>query len=137
MRWVVQWVKFCKNLHFAQAPRLNTYDKEGYDVESAERIDCEPDQANVVGSKVADQPGKHYILIDLDVPHVYTPSSTPGHGHLIIGVPVDFPDYLKVLEVLSSVGVVENGFANATKSRGEGWLRVPWAKKPKKEVTYQ
>jgi hypothetical protein len=74
--------------------------------------------------------GKHRVLLDLDVPHVYVPSTTAGHGHLVIDVSLGWTDYMKLLIQLSSIGILQEGFVNATAKRGETWLRAPGIMKP-------
>lgn len=69
--------------------------------------------------------GKHRVMLDLDCPHVYVPSSTEGHGHLIIDVPQDFNNLLTLLNLMFEMGILQSGFAAATKHRGETWLRAP------------
>lgn len=73
--------------------------------------------------------GKHRVLLDLDVQHVYVPSSTPGHGHLIIDVAQDFNTVVALLNMMFEMGILQSGFASATKHRGETWLRAPGIKK--------
>ena len=50
------------------------------------------DQANVVSSlQSGTEPGsraQHYPVLDLDLPAVLVPSSTPGHSHLYIDLPI-------------------------------------------------
>lgn len=69
--------------------------------------------------------GKHRVMLDLDCPHVYVPSSTEGHGHLIIDVPQDFNNLMALLNMMFDMGILQSGFAAATKHRGETWLRAP------------
>lgn len=79
--------------------------------------------------KLDKRQGKHRVLLDLDVQHVYVPSSTPGHGHLIIDVHQDFNTVLALLNMMFDMGILQSGFASATKTRGETWLRAPGVKK--------
>lgn len=73
--------------------------------------------------------GKHRVLLDLDVPHIYVPSSEPGHGHLIIDVPQPWDKLQKLLQLLGEMGILQWGFVDATTSRGETWLRRPGVSK--------
>ena len=73
--------------------------------------------------------GKHRVLLDLDVPHVYIPSSTEGHGHLVIDVPQDWENLNKLLQLMGDMGILQYGYVDATKSRGESWLRAPGVSK--------
>lgn len=72
---------------------------------------------------------KHKPVIDFDVPVTLVPSGTPGHSHLYIDVPVNAHFYFKMLDAMADAGVVERGFANLSRERGFGSVRVPW--KPK------
>ena len=73
--------------------------------------------------------GKHRVLLDLDVPHVYVPSTTDGHGHLVIDVPQDWTNLCKLLQLLGDMHILQYGSVDATFSRGETWLRTPGTKK--------
>lgn len=84
--------------------------------------------ANIVTSKRAD--GRHAILLDLDVPAYLVPSSTPGHSHLYIDANLSESDYLTLLDLLRCAGVIEKGYASASKRHRATSLRLPWAKKP-------
>lgn len=96
-------------------------------------------EANAIGSKVTGYtnshedfytgPDMHKPVLDLDVPHFYTESSTPGHGHLIIDKHVPWNKYLKLLEVLEDCGILEPGYVAAARNRRESWMRTPWTEK--------
>jgi hypothetical protein len=73
--------------------------------------------------------GTHRVLLDLDCQHVYAPTSTPGHGHLIIDVPQTWENLNKLLQLLGDMHILQYGFVDATKSRGESWLRAPGVSK--------
>ena len=86
-------------------------------------VKCHPKDSNLVCSEIAED--QHYVLLDLDVPHAYSPSSTVGHGHLYIDKVLPFEDYLEILQVLSKHGIIEAGFYEWTKRRGYAALRPP------------
>lgn len=71
----------------------------------------------------------HKPVIDLDIPVRYFSSSTPGHGHLYIDKRMSFRDMVKLLDVMVEVGLVERGFVESTKARGEAYVRLPWVRK--------
>ena len=73
--------------------------------------------------------GKHRVLLDLDCPHVYIPSTTPGHGHLVIDVPQEWHELRKLLQLLGDMKILQYGFVDATVARQETWLRAPGIKK--------
>lgn len=91
------------------------------------------DQANIVTSSIDGQPGMHAPVIDLDFPHTYVPSSTPGHGHLYIDTPMDEETFWLFLETLADVGVIEEGYFKVSKKRGYSAVRLPWIKKENHE----
>jgi hypothetical protein len=72
---------------------------------------------------------KHALLLDLDVPHVYLPSSTPGHGHLMIDLQLNHREWETVMLALADAEVLEKGYVDASIARGYSALRLPWIKK--------
>ena len=79
--------------------------------------------------------GMHHPCLDIDIPHVYVPSTNPDHGHLILtGITMDTEKYLKFLQVLADYGILEQGFVNVAKHRKQSWLRMPWITKQGKEL---
>jgi len=91
--------------------------------------------ANVVSSQITtpswmtEKHPYHAVLLDLDVPAHLVPSSTHGHSHLYIDVSVPEPTYFKLLDALADCGVIERGYATASKNKGGTFLRMPWVKK--------
>lgn len=97
------------------------------DIEAANLITSALDVPTPGGKKSA---ALHSPALDLDIEHVYVPSSTPGHAHLYIdGVILSWKDYLKWLRHTAKVGIIETGFVDAAEARGFTGLRVPWVKK--------
>jgi hypothetical protein len=78
---------------------------------------------NLVSSLRPD--GRHMPAIDLDIPHHYVPSSTEGHGHLYIDVPMTWAQYEALLALLYSLEIVEEGFYRLSVSRKASFLRKP------------
>lgn len=89
---------------------------------------CEREDANLVSSLCED--GQHRPIIDLDIGATLVPSSTPGHGHLYIDVPMSFDTMIALIDALASAGVVERGWSRAVRNRGMTLVRPPWVKKP-------
>jgi hypothetical protein len=92
--------------------------------------------ANVVSSKriapgANDGETRHSLVLDIDHPAWLIPSTTPGHYHLYIDVPGGLNEsmYFAVLELLARAGVIEEGYANASKARGYSSARLPWIEK--------
>lgn len=72
----------------------------------------------------------HLPVLDLDVPHRLEPSSTEGHSHLYIDVPVKWDVYVKLLDALANAGIVERGYVEASKAKGATMVRKPGVTKP-------
>jgi len=85
-------------------------------------------EPNIRTSERPDGTG-HYLFLDLDVPHEYVPSSTEGHGHLVVDVSLGEDAMFEVLGVLAKHGVVQLGWVAACAARGAATLRLPGVKK--------
>lgn len=75
--------------------------------------------------------GKHRPILDIDLPAALIPSSTPGHYHLYIDKPMEWDRYEDLLDALSAVGIIEEGYASASCDREYTSVRLPWIKKSK------
>jgi hypothetical protein len=73
----------------------------------------------------------HQVIVDLDIPAVLVPSSTPGHSHLLIDRVLSFDAYISLLEALVTAGIVQKGYVDAAKAphRQAAMLRLPWIRK--------
>lgn len=71
----------------------------------------------------------HRIVLDIDVPVKVVPSSTEGHSHLYIDVPIHWGDYQELLYALVTAGVLEEGYVEASIREGYTSARLPWIKK--------
>lgn len=113
--------------HFLQ--HIGTDSKDA--VIPGDRNECSLGDANLVSSEIAagEHAGKHTVAIDLDVPAVLVASSTPGHSHLYIDVPMTWGAYERLLIALSAAGVVEPGYLAACRRRKHTSLRLPWIRK--------
>ena len=73
---------------------------------------------------------KHMVMFDVDVPMVVYPSSTEGHSHVYFPTNhVSDDDLFKLLDALADAGIVERGYAKASRARGFAALRPPWLRK--------
>ena len=98
--------------------------------------------ANIISSEIdrAPRPGDgnptgepmHTVMLDLDVEARLLPSSTPGHYHLYIDVPMPWRKYKRLLKTLAHVGIIEPGYYRAAAQRQATFLRLPWIRKPAK-----
>lgn len=112
---------------YYKVEQLNGSDHEP-DVD--DRTECSREEANVVGSLCQD--GMHRPVIDVDHDCQLVPSSTPGHFHLYLDVPMTWEKYEKLLGALVDAGVVSHFYAKAASVRQQSFVRVPWVKKPPK-----
>jgi hypothetical protein len=116
-----------------------TFDVGGrltYMVERDEHEIREPapiEDSHLVSSEVRDT-DLHMPCIDIDVPIRVVESSTPGHGHLYIDHAMSWEHYDAILQALVAAGVVEQGYYDASVSRGATHLRLPWVRKPQPEA---
>lgn len=96
-------------------------------------LDAPVQDANIVTS-LMDIPGHrdltlHRPVIDIDKPVQVVESTTGGHAHLYIDHMMPWEDYLELLAVMVKVGLVEEGYLNASKARGYTAVRLPWISK--------
>lgn len=79
----------------------------------------------------------HRPILDIDFPIYAIPSSTPGHYHLYIDKPMSKSDYMKLLATLAEVGIIEQGYYNASRMRGYTMVRLPGVKKEESKRLFQ
>ncbi len=92
----------------------------------------DPDEADLITSGIATSGSPsswHTVMLDLDVPAVLVPSTTEGHSHLYIDVPVRWEVYQELLAVLAKAKILESGYVAASRNRGFTSLRLPWVRK--------
>lgn len=113
---------------FAQG-KLRHSCMEGYDPELGHVFptpDHDVDElhpANLIMSEKEN--GKHMLFLDLDVEHEYRPSSTDGHGHLAVNLDLEPDAMFLLMDILAAGGVIEVGYAKASRQRGYAGLRLP------------
>ena len=79
-------------------------------------VEAEPEVSNLISSKCDN--GKHAPVIDIDIPIAVYPSSQLGHYHLYIEKEITWTQYTRILKALSSAGIIEEGYLNASLERG-------------------
>lgn len=99
----------------------------------ADRQPSETD-ANVVSSHVVGT-RLHAPIIDLDFPHRYVPSTTPGHSHLYLDVPISRWRLFVLLQGLYVGGVIEKGTFYWSLRRGGTFVRREGVKKTAEEAS--
>lgn len=88
-----------------------------------ERIHTSESNANLISSE--DDEGLHTPFLDIDFDAELVPSRTPGHYHLMLhGIRMPWEDYEKVINVLADVGIIEDGYRNASLARKATFLRT-------------
>lgn len=128
LRSMYQEMKAYKNIKF------DNYEKVKRDGDS-ERVETDDifHDAQVVSSEIKDdifmEAGSHYIALDIDLPVIAIPSSTPHHTHLYIPRSLPWDKYVKFIEACVDIGIVEHGYLEASKKRKATFLRLPWIKK--------
>lgn len=78
---------------------------------------------NLISSLTTD--GKHMPILDLDFPHRVEPSTTPGHSHLYLDVPISKWRWFVLMSALRFAGVIELGFYVWSIRRGANFVRLP------------
>lgn len=117
-----------ERLYF-HATKLGDSGAEPEDCEFDFREPCERDEANIIGSLCAD--GQHRPALDIDHPCRLVPSSTRGHFHLYVDVPMSSEQYVELVQAFEKAGIVTPFYAKAAQIRGGTFCRPPWVKKPK------
>lgn len=101
----------------------------------ADREEADLTEANAVSSQYKmfrredGTGGYHAVAIDIDIPAWLIPSTTPGHSHLYVGVWTNWDDYVDWLRASAKIGLIEDGYAEASIRRGHSDLRLPWVSK--------
>lgn len=96
------------------------------------RIPCSKEEANLVGSLCED--GMHRPVLDIDLPCRLVPSSTPGHFHLYLELPMVEERFMALVEALGTAGVVSAFYSKAVQARRQSFVRCEWVRKfPKPE----
>lgn len=90
-------------------------------------------EAKILTSEVEGEPGRHKIVLDIDMPAKLIPSSTEGHYHLIIDHEISWPEYQRLLWVMADIELLEEGYVAASDKRGYSAVRLPWIKKGDEE----
>jgi hypothetical protein len=91
------------------------------------------DEANLVGSLIEgarDGVGLHAPVLDLDFPARLVPSTTEGHFHLYLDVPMTWRTYHDLLLALGRAGVLEPNYVAASLARRQTFVRKPGVVKP-------
>lgn len=72
-------------------------------------------------------------MLDLDVEHWYSESSTEGHAHLVLARDLDVSALKEIVNVLVKHGILQEGIKKQLDDRGCLTLRMPGMQKKKEE----
>lgn len=90
-----------------------------------------PVEANLVGSRRAD--GLHAPALDLDHRAHLVPSTTAGHFHLYIDVPMTWRAYRRLLRAFYRAGILDRSVYWRSLDRGSTYVRPPGVQKTEEE----
>jgi hypothetical protein len=123
---------------FNRSPETDV-DQDYAEPEDARVVVDDPEIANTISSRLHPDDeakqrrfvrgGWHTLALDVDHPVTVVPSTTEGHFHLYIDVPMPWDDYCRLMIAMSDAGIVEPGYVDASIDRGASFLRLPGVKK--------
>lgn len=71
----------------------------------------------------------HRPILDLDFDAALIPSTSADHHHLYLDKVLTWSQYVKLLDVLAEVGIIEPGYRDASIAREFTSVRLPWITK--------
>jgi hypothetical protein len=87
----------------------------------------EKGKGNLISSMV--RPEVHRPILDLDKPHAYVPSSTPGHGHLYLDVTLNEMEHYLLISTLVQLRILGRGSQHQLEAHSMSLTRPPHVKK--------
>jgi len=109
-----------RKLYYSQ--RLASGKKQEYSGEQDQTEVFNENEANLIASETLK--GTHAPVIDLDFPVRLLESKTPGHFHLYLDVELSYEDHFKLLKTLADIGLVEQGYYEASLNKGASFVRT-------------
>lgn len=119
-----QWLRF--NVFYRAKLR-----QDSGEWEDSPHVAVHPHDANLISSQGHD--GTHMLMLDIDLNHWYTQSSSTGHGHLVIDTQLEPYQMEEIIAVLAKHGVLQKGIERQWEDRGCLTLRMPGMKKDVEE----
>lgn len=106
--------------------RLSDDSKDGWEPITDTNL-AYPGTANIISSVLCEIDGEtyHRPMIDLDLKHFYSPSSTNGHAHLYLDTVLTHDQYKELIHVLYECGIVSDGIKKQIDHDGATTLRLP------------
>jgi len=111
-----------KRVDMPNGEHQNYKEKDDFIFEGALQPESKP---NLITSHAVNDPGKHLVCLDIDMPAQLVASKSPGHYHLYIEKKMDWETYKELLTALAKAGIIEEGYAGASIARGCTALRIP------------
>lgn len=110
--------------------KVTFWGKSSSDPDMRDREVADVKDADVVSSLRKD--GRHTLVLDIDHQSWLVKSTTEGHYHLYVDVPggIEHNLYMALLGTLADAGIIEQGYARASRTRGHSDVRLPWVQKP-------
>ena len=90
------------------------------------------EDANAISSHTRWSTTQHLaLLLDIDLESALLHSSNKPHKHLYVKLPkhISTTQLNKFLDAAADIGLIQEGYAEASKARGFTTLRLPWVKK--------
>lgn len=109
---------------FAYQPAIDLYGSISRELNRAPTVIVHEGKANLVSSTIPNT-NLHAPVLDIDYSAALIPSSTKGHYHLYLGVPMTWRKYKRLLKALAKAGVIERGYYRASKARKATFVRKP------------
>lgn len=146
LRQLPKWVRGHRMAKLAKLPDDPEYGAEPELVDTLEDADVltswtgEREEPPTVSgpndwSALAHQPETyHRPILDLDFDAHLVPSTSAAHHHLYLDKVLKWSDYVKLLDVLAEVGLIEPGYRDASIAREFTAVRLPWVAKAPREA---
>jgi len=104
-----------------------------------EDVDVKPGKERPLADLLHQPETFHRPILDLDFDAHLVPSTSADHHHLYLDKVLTWSDYVKLLDVLAEVGIIEPGYRDASIAREFTSVRLPWITKalpadPKPEI---
>lgn len=116
---------WCKSVEGDEQATYGTKDWNQAPLLDPEVVGKEP---NLVSSALEGS-DKHKPCLDIDIPCMFAPSSTEGHGHLYFDIELSWEDYSKLLIVLAEVGIADPAWVQHSLDKNQSLLRPPNVRK--------
>ena len=76
----------------------------------------------------------HRPVLDIDYPVRLVESTTKGHFHLYIDVPMTWQKQCDLMLAMEHAGILQYGYRKWSEQRGQSFVRPPWIRKPEKKI---